>query len=89
MCLISPGREFQTEGAAWKNVRCPNVLVFMCGMRGVLESEEERGCAAGVNLSGNELTLNWPGNTRFQSSQLAEPLWTYSGLRSGITVCAS
>ena len=28
------------------------------------------------NLSGNELTRNSSGNTRSQSSQLAEPLWT-------------
>ena len=42
ICLISLGREFQTEGAAWENERCPNVLVFMCGMRRVLESKEER-----------------------------------------------
>ena len=27
------------------------------------------------NLSGNELTRNWSGNTHPQSSQLAEPLW--------------
>ena len=36
------------------------------------------------NLSGNELTRNASGNTRSQSSQLAEPLWTDSGLKSGI-----
>ena len=28
------------------------------------------------NLSGNELTCNSSGNTRSESSQLAEPLWT-------------
>ena len=39
---MSRGREFQTEGAAWENERCPNVLVFMCGLRRVLESDEER-----------------------------------------------
>ena len=33
------------------------------------------------NLSGNELTRNSSGNTRLQSSQLAEPLWTDPGLR--------
>ena len=32
-----------------------------------------------VNLSGNELTRNSSGNTRLQSSQLAEPLWTDPG----------
>ena len=30
-----------------ENERCPNVLVFMCGMRRVLESEEERSCLDG------------------------------------------
>ena len=38
-------------------------------------------------LSGNELTCNSSGNTRSQSSQLAEPLWTDSGLKSGISMC--
>ena len=33
------------------------------------------------NLSGNELTRNSSGNTQPQSSQLAEPLWTISGLK--------
>ena len=40
------------------------------------------------NLSGNELTRNSSGNTQSQSSQLAEPLWTDPGLKSGI-MCAS
>ena len=35
---------------------------------------------------GNELTRNSSGNTRSQSSQLAEPLWTDPGLKSGISV---
>ena len=39
------------------------------------------------NLSGNKLTCNWSGNTRLQSSQLAEPLWTDPGLNSGISLC--
>ena len=43
--------------------------------------EEECG-----NLSGNELTRNSSGNTRSQSSQLAEPLWTDPGPESGITL---
>ena len=38
------------------------------------------------NLSGNELLRNSSGNTRLQSSQLAEPLWTDPGLKSGISV---
>ena len=38
------------------------------------------------NLSGNELTCNSPGNTRLQSSQLAEPLWTDPGLKSGFSL---
>ena len=36
------------------------------------------------NLPGNELTRNSSGNIRSQSSQLAEPLWTDPGLKSGI-----
>ena len=38
------------------------------------------------NLSGNELTRNSSGNTRSQSSQIAEPLWTDPGLKSGISL---
>ena len=38
------------------------------------------------NLLGNELTRNSSGNARLQSSQLAEPLWTDPGLKSGISV---
>ena len=38
------------------------------------------------NLSGNQLTRNLSGNIRQQSSQLAEPLWTDPGLRTGISV---
>ena len=38
------------------------------------------------NLSGNEFTRNSSGYTRSQSSQLAEPLWTDPGLKSGISV---
>ena len=37
------------------------------------------------NLSGNELTRNSSGNTKSQSSQLAEPLWTDPGLNRGIS----
>ena len=40
------------------------------------------------NLSGNELTRNSSGNTRSQSSQLVEPLWTDPGQRVEL-VCAS
>ena len=39
------------------------------------------------NLSGNELTRKSSVNNRSQSSQLAEPLWTDPGLKSGISVC--
>ena len=35
---------------------------------------------------GNELSRNSSGNTRPQSSQLAEPLWTDPSLKSGIGV---
>ena len=38
------------------------------------------------NPSGNELTRNTSGNTRSQSSQLAEPLWTDPGLKSGFSL---
>ena len=38
------------------------------------------------NLSGNQLTRNLSGNIQPQSSQLTEPLWTDSGLKSGISV---
>ena len=37
-------------------------------------------------LSGKELTSSSSGNTRSQSSQLAEPLWTNPGVKSGISV---
>ena len=37
-------------------------------------------------LSGNELTRNSSGNTWSHSSQLAEPLWTNLGIKSGISV---
>ena len=39
------------------------------------------------NLSGNDPTRNLLGNSQPQSSQLAEPLWTDPGLKSGISVC--
>ena len=39
------------------------------------------------DLSGNELTRNLSGKTWSQSSQLAEPVWTDPGLKSGIDVC--
>ena len=38
------------------------------------------------NLSGNGFTRNSSGDTRSQSSQLAEPLWTEPGIKSGINV---
>ena len=38
------------------------------------------------NLSENQLTRNSSGNTRPQSSQLTEPLWTDPGLKSEISV---
>ena len=38
------------------------------------------------NLSRNKLTHNPSGNTQLQSSQLAEPLWTDPGLKSGISL---
>ena len=31
--------------------------------------------------------MNLSGNIRPQSSQLAEPLWTDPGIKSGISVC--
>ena len=38
------------------------------------------------NLSGNELSHNLSENTRSQSSQLAEPLWTDPGLKSELSL---
>ena len=38
------------------------------------------------NLSRNELTSNLSGNIRPQSTQLAEPLWTDPGIKSGISM---
>ena len=54
-------------------------------------AKSELACCAAVqavcgNLLGNELTRNASGNTRSQSSQLAEPLRTDLGLKSGISV---
>ena len=40
------------------------------------------------NISGKMLTHNLSGNTQLWSSQLAEPLWTDPGLKSGISVRA-
>ena len=34
-------------GAAWENEQFLNVLVFVCGMHRVLESEEEQSCLDG------------------------------------------
>ena len=42
--------------------------------------------AASGNLLGNELKRNSSGNTRSQSSKLAEPLWTDPGLKRRISV---
>ena len=38
------------------------------------------------NLPGKELTFHSSGNTRSQSFQLAEPLWTDPSLKSGINL---
>ena len=38
------------------------------------------------NLWENKLTSNSSGNTRLQSSQLAEPLWTIPGIKRGLSV---
>ena len=38
------------------------------------------------NLSGKKLKRNSSGNTRSQSSKLAEPLWTDPGLKTGISL---
>ena len=38
------------------------------------------------SLSGNELTRNSSGNTRSQSSRLAEALWIVPGLKSWLVV---
>ena len=38
------------------------------------------------NLFGNELKCNLSGSIQPQSSQLAEPPWTYPGLKNGISL---
>ena len=52
--------------------------------RGGLTMPLSRQCG---NLSGNELTRNLSENIWPQSSQIAEPLWTDPGIKSGISVC--
>ena len=47
MYLISRGRTFQAEGAAYEKERFPNAFVLTRGIRRVLESEEERSCLDG------------------------------------------
>ena len=42
--------------------------------------------SAGGRLHLNELTHSLSGNTRPQSSQLSQPLWTDPGVESGISV---
>ena len=39
------------------------------------------------NLSRNKLTQYLSGSIQPQSSQLAEPLWTDPGIKSGISMC--
>ena len=53
MYLISRGREFQEQGAAYENERFPNVLVLTCGIRRV-ESERERSCIDGEYEEGQK-----------------------------------
>ena len=43
--------------------------------------------SVGTYQETNELIRNSSGNTRPQSFQLAEPLWTDPGLKSGISMC--
>ena len=52
----------------------------------VLQNDNSLKKAQCGNLSGSELTRNSSGNTRSQSSQLAEPLWNDPGLKSEISV---
>ena len=40
--------------------------------------------SVGTYHAGNELTRNLSGNAQPQSSQVAGPLWTGPGLKSGI-----
>ena len=47
MYLISRGREFQAEEAAYENERFLNVFALTCKIRRVFESEEERSCLDG------------------------------------------
>ena len=70
----------------------PGSFTCHCGNAGVewTPKSEWADCATvGAkcgNLSGKELTRNLWWNIQPQSSQLAEPLWTDPGIKSGISV---
>ena len=55
-------------------------------MSSVLTTPLSRHSMGTYLLSGNEFTRNLSGNIRAQSSQLAKPLWTDFGIKSGISV---
>ena len=58
-------------------------IFFLANVRSLATKRTEAQCG---DLSGNELTRNLSGNTRQQSSQLSEPVWTDPGILNGISV---
>ena len=69
-----------TDGRLHQNMHTPLTQQSRSGLTMPLSRH-----SVGI-LSGNELTHNSSGNTWSQSSQLAGPLWTDPGLKSGISV---
>ena len=71
-------------GNLWKtHMYAPAAYQYVFGTSVQLYASVQAECG---NLSGNKLTRNLSGNTRSQSSQLAEPLWTDPGIKTGINV---
>ena len=69
-------------GNLWKtHMYAPAAYQYVFGTSVQLYASVQTECG---NLSGNKLTRNLSGNTRSQSSQLAEPPWSDPGLKSGI-----
>ena len=69
-----------TDGRLHQNMHTPLTQQSRSGLTMPLSRH-----SVGI-LSGNELTHNSSGNTWSQSSQLAGPLWTDLGVKSGISV---
>ena len=60
-------------------------FLFFLAILGQFSSEQELTEIQGLFADGARVFPS-PGNTRAQSSQLAEPLWTDPGLKGGIAV---